>query len=115
VFIALARAFITCPLLFNFNTNVHDAGSMADVPKDLLQEIKRLEEMFIVPAEKLKEITTHFVSELEKGNNVLSERFPHQRHFLRVNPLAVMYISGHSVFSRRHVYLGNHMNVLYLQ
>jgi hexokinase len=71
---------------------------MADVPKDLLQEIKRLEEMFIVPAGKLKEITTHFVSELEKGNNVLSELSPHQCHFLRVNPLAVMYISGHSVF-----------------
>lgn len=41
---------------------------MADVPKDLLQEIKRLEEMFMVPKEKLKDITTHFVSELEKGD-----------------------------------------------
>jgi hexokinase len=41
---------------------------MADVPKDLLQEIKKLEEMFTVPAEKLKEITKHFISELEKGD-----------------------------------------------
>ncbi len=48
---------------------------MADVPKDLLQEIKRLEEMFIVPAEKLKSITTHFVSELEKGKSSLLHVF----------------------------------------
>lgn len=41
---------------------------MADVPKDLMQEIKRLEEMFTVPKEKLKEITDHFVSELIRGN-----------------------------------------------
>jgi hexokinase len=40
---------------------------MADVPKDLLQEIKRLEEQFTVPQAKLKEITAHFVTELEKG------------------------------------------------
>lgn len=40
---------------------------MADVPKDLLQEIKRLEDMFTVPKAKLKEITAHFVKELEKG------------------------------------------------
>jgi len=49
---------------------------MADVPKDLLHEIKRLEEMFMVPTEKLKEITTHFVSELEKGSNVLGDSSP---------------------------------------
>lgn len=40
---------------------------MADVPKDLLQEIKRLEELFVVPQAKLKSITDHFVKELEKG------------------------------------------------
>jgi len=40
---------------------------MADVPKDLMQEIKRLEEMFTVEKPKLKEITDHFVSELTKG------------------------------------------------
>lgn len=50
-------------------SDIYDIGSMADVPKDLLQEIKRLEEMFIVPTEKLKSITAHFVSELEKGND----------------------------------------------
>lgn len=40
---------------------------MADVPKDLMQEIKRLEEMFTVPKAKLKEITSHFVKELTRG------------------------------------------------
>jgi hexokinase len=40
---------------------------MADVPKDLLQEIKRLEEMFSVDTAKLKSITEHFVKELTKG------------------------------------------------
>ena len=40
---------------------------MADVPKDLQQEIKRLEELFTVDTAKLKGITTHFVSELTKG------------------------------------------------
>lgn len=42
-------------------------GSLAEVPKDLLNEVRKLEELFTVPASKLKEITTHFVSELEKG------------------------------------------------
>ncbi|KAJ9667765.1 hexokinase [Coniosporium apollinis] len=42
-------------------------GSMADVPKDLVEQIKRLEELFTVPTEKLKEITNHFMGELEKG------------------------------------------------
>ena len=40
---------------------------MADVPRDLLEEIKRLEELFTVDTKKLKEITDHFVSELTKG------------------------------------------------
>jgi hexokinase len=40
---------------------------MADVPKDLLQEIKRLEELFSVDKTKLKAITEHFISELDKG------------------------------------------------
>lgn len=40
---------------------------MADVPKDLQEEIKRLEDMFTVPKAKLKQITDHFVSELTKG------------------------------------------------
>ena len=40
---------------------------MADIPKDLLNEIANLEKLFIVDADKLKEITNHFVKELEKG------------------------------------------------
>lgn len=40
---------------------------MADVPKDLLQEIKKLEELLTVDTAKLKQITKHFVSELDKG------------------------------------------------
>lgn len=40
---------------------------MADVPKDLVTEIHKLEALFTVDTEKLKEITDHFVSELAKG------------------------------------------------
>jgi hexokinase len=40
---------------------------MADVPKDLVDQISRLEELFTVPAEKLKQVTDHFVNELTKG------------------------------------------------
>ncbi|WPH00536.1 hexokinase [Acrodontium crateriforme] len=42
-------------------------GSMADVPHDLKQEIQRLEELFTVDTAKLKAITDHFISELQKG------------------------------------------------
>lgn len=42
-------------------------GSMADIPKNLQAEIKALEEQLTVPKEKLKQITDHFVKELEKG------------------------------------------------
>lgn len=42
-------------------------GSMADVPKDLLSEIQKLEEHFSVDTARLKKITKQFVSELEKG------------------------------------------------
>lgn len=42
-------------------------GSFADVPKDLLAEIRRLEDLFMVDTAKLKAITEHFVSELDKG------------------------------------------------
>ncbi|KAF2760012.1 hypothetical protein EJ05DRAFT_475028 [Pseudovirgaria hyperparasitica] len=45
-------------------------GSMADVPEDLKSQIKRLEELFTVPQEKLKEVTDHFISELAKGLSV---------------------------------------------
>lgn len=43
------------------------SGSMADVPKDMLAQINKLEEIFTVPKEKLKQITDRFVGELTKG------------------------------------------------
>ncbi|KIN04612.1 hypothetical protein OIDMADRAFT_115606 [Oidiodendron maius Zn] len=49
---------------------------MADVPKDLLQEIQRLEELFTVDQTKLKAITKHFVSELAKGLSVEGGSIP---------------------------------------
>jgi len=42
-------------------------GSMADVPKNLLEEIKKLEDQFLIEQPKLKEIVDHFVGELTKG------------------------------------------------
>jgi hexokinase len=64
-------------------------GSMADMPKDLLQEIKRLEEMFIVDTTKLKAITDHFISELAKGLSKEGGSIP-------MNPTWVMgYPTGH--------------------
>ena len=45
-------------------------GSSTDLPKDLAEQIKRLEDMFTVPKEKLKQITDHFVKELTKGLTV---------------------------------------------
>ena len=50
-------------------------GSMADVPDDLLEQIRYLEKIFTVDKAKLKEVTTQFVKELEKGkSSVLSKR-----------------------------------------
>ena len=40
---------------------------MADCPKDLLENIKELENIFTVDTKKLKEVTDHFVKELAKG------------------------------------------------
>lgn len=40
---------------------------MADVPQDLLEQIKELERIFRVDQKKLKEIADHFVKELTKG------------------------------------------------
>lgn len=45
---------------------------MADVPKDLLDEIKKLEQLLTVDTAKLKQITKHFVSELDKGMSSVS-------------------------------------------
>ena len=42
---------------------------MADVPKDLLDQIKEFEDIFTVDTKKLKEIVAHFVKELEKGTS----------------------------------------------
>ncbi|KAI4191878.1 MAG: hypothetical protein LQ350_008724, partial [Teloschistes chrysophthalmus] len=42
---------------------------MADVPKDLLEQIKDLERLFTVDQAKLKEVTDHFVKELDKGKS----------------------------------------------
>lgn len=56
---------------------------MADVPKDLLQEIKKLEELFTIDTATLKKISNHFVSELEKGLSVEGGSIP-------MNPTWVM-------------------------
>lgn len=40
---------------------------MADMPRDLKDQIDKLEELFVVPTTKLKEISDHFVNELERG------------------------------------------------
>lgn len=51
---------------------------MADLPQNLLQQIKDFEDAFTVDRAKLKQIVNHFVKELEKGtcnSFVLSHRF----------------------------------------
>lgn len=45
-------------------------GSMMDVPKSLLAEIKSLEEQLTVNTDKLKAVTDHFMKELEKGKSM---------------------------------------------
>jgi hexokinase len=42
-------------------------GSFADMPTDMKTQIDRLEELFVVGTDKLKAISDHFVTELEKG------------------------------------------------
>ncbi|KAK4202997.1 hexokinase [Triangularia verruculosa] len=64
-------------------------GSLADAPKDLLSEIKHLEELFTIDTAKLKEISSHFEIELEKGLSVEGGTIP-------MNPTWVMsYPTGH--------------------
>jgi hypothetical protein len=48
-------------------------GSLADAPKDLLNEIKKLEELLTIDTPKLKEITSHFVNELTKGESAVAQ------------------------------------------
>jgi hypothetical protein len=45
-------------------------GSTADCPPELLAQIDIFENIFTVPTDKLKEITAHFVKELERGLTV---------------------------------------------
>jgi hexokinase len=40
---------------------------MADVPQNLIEEIETLERLFTLDTKKLKEITKHFIGELQKG------------------------------------------------
>ena len=47
-------------------------GSLAEAPKDLLKEIKHLEELLTIDTAKLKEITNHFVNELTKGKSAVA-------------------------------------------
>lgn len=42
-------------------------GSMADVPKDLMDQIHGLETLFSISTEKMRAIVKHFISELDKG------------------------------------------------
>lgn len=42
-------------------------GSKTDIPMTLVEEVRRLEGLFVVDKKKLKEITDHFMSELAKG------------------------------------------------
>lgn len=50
-----------------------------DIPKDLLEQIRYIEELFTVDATKLKAISDHFVSELAKGTN-LAPSMPQERY-----------------------------------
>lgn len=45
----------------------HRKGTFTDVPESLINEMHKYEELLTVPAEKLKEITEHFILELDKG------------------------------------------------
>lgn len=45
----------------------HRKGTFTDVPQSLLDEIKTLEGLLTLSGDKLKEITEHFVTELDKG------------------------------------------------
>lgn len=51
-------------------------GLMADVPQTLLDLIEEYKQIFTVPGSKLQQISTHFVSELEKGLSVKGGNIP---------------------------------------
>ena len=74
---------------------------MADVPDDLLEQIRYLEKIFTVDKAKLKEVTTQFVKELEKGKlSVLSKRSlsltPLQ---VSVSKVAVLLVNSNTLMS----------------
>jgi len=58
-------------------------GSKTDMPKELIAQIRHLESLFTVDTKKLKEITDHFISELDKGLSVEGGSIP-------MNPTWVM-------------------------
>ncbi|KAI9926649.1 hypothetical protein ASPWEDRAFT_120797 [Aspergillus wentii DTO 134E9] len=51
-------------------------GSTADLPQNLLSQIKEFEDVFTVDTAKLKEVVNHFVKELEKGLSVEGGNIP---------------------------------------
>ncbi|ODV98235.1 hypothetical protein PACTADRAFT_37405 [Pachysolen tannophilus NRRL Y-2460] len=51
-------------------------GSMADVPRNLMDELAKYQELLTVSPQKLKKITDHFISELEKGLSVKGGNIP---------------------------------------
>ncbi|KAG6056726.1 hypothetical protein E4U17_002003 [Claviceps sp. LM77 group G4] len=64
-------------------------GSKTDFPQDLLNQVKKLEDLFTVNTQTLKKITDHFVSELAKGLSVEGGSIP-------MNPTWVMsFPDGH--------------------
>lgn len=58
-------------------------SSLPDAPgKDLVNEIKRLEELFTIDTATLKEITHHFVDELTRGESHRQPKNGFDRHLL---------------------------------
>ena len=74
---------------------------MADVPDDLLEQIRYLEKIFTVDKAKLKEVTTQFVKELEKGkSSVLSTRSLFLTALqVSVSKVAVLFVNSNTPMS----------------
>ncbi|CAH6722657.1 hexokinase-1 [[Candida] jaroonii] len=54
----------------------HRKGTFTDVPEEWMEELHKVEDLLTVSADKLKGITKHFVSELEKGLSVAGGNIP---------------------------------------
>ncbi|OBA20900.1 hypothetical protein METBIDRAFT_41349 [Metschnikowia bicuspidata var. bicuspidata NRRL YB-4993] len=54
----------------------HRKGTFTDVPQALLDEVHALEDLFHVSGDKLKQITEHFVGELDKGLSTAGGNIP---------------------------------------